>query len=158
MPGVRRSLHPTHSVCAVGPLTAELLESHEGDSTPCGPGSPFRILPLVGGQILMLGCGLRPNTSMHAIEELAPPPYLFGDPIEYTLVREDGSRVEKTYRPHGFGGWRQRYDRVESLLGAPDLRVGKVLQARAHLLDAAALHGAALAALRRAPLAFVERG
>jgi aminoglycoside 3-N-acetyltransferase len=157
MPGVRRSLHPTHSVCAVGPLTADLLDAHASDSTPCGPASPFRRLPEAGGRILMLGCGLKPNTSMHAIEELVVPPYLFGEPLEYALVREDGSRTAKLYTPHGFAGWKQRYDRVEALLGPAGLRSGPVLEAEAHLLDAALLREAALAALRRDPLAFVER-
>ncbi len=156
MPGVRRSLHPTHSVCAAGPLTADLLDAHATDSTPCGPSSPFRKLPEVEGQILMLGCGLKPNTSMHGIEELAALPYLFGQPIEYTLVREDGTRLQKRYTPHGFAGWKQRYDRVEALLGPAGLRSGLVLEAQAHLLDAASLREAALAALRRDPLAFVE--
>ena len=158
MPGVRRSLHPTHSVCASGPMAPQLLEAHGADGTPCGPASPFHNLPLVGGQILMLGCGLRPDTSMHAIEELVVPPYLFGEPILYTLVREDGTRSAKLYRPHGFAGWKQRYDRIEALLGPPGLRTGRVLEAQAHLLEAASLWETALAALRRDPLAFVERG
>jgi aminoglycoside 3-N-acetyltransferase len=157
MSGVRRSLHPTHSVCAVGPLAADLLGGHASDSTPCGPASPFRRLPEMRGKILMLGCGLEPNTSMHAIEELAGPPYLFGEPIEYTLVRADGTRIVKRYTPHGFAGWKQRYDRAGALLGPAGLRTGRVLEAEAHLLDAALLREAALDALRRDPLAFVER-
>ena len=66
-PGTLRSIHPTHSVCGVGRLAAELLGRHIEDRTPCGPRSPFHLLPEYGGQILMLGCGLRPNTSMHAV-------------------------------------------------------------------------------------------
>ena len=38
----------------------------------------------------MLGCGLQPNTSMHAIEEMVKPPYLFGPPLTYHLVLADG--------------------------------------------------------------------
>jgi aminoglycoside 3-N-acetyltransferase len=156
-PGVRRSLHPTHSVCAAGPLTGDLLGAHATDRTPCGVGSPFRRLPQVRGQILMLGCGLEPNTSMHAIEELVVPPYLFGDPLVYTMVLEDGSRVERMYTPHNFVGWKQRYDRIGEMLEAPALRVGNVLGARCHLLEAARLWERALEALQDEPLAFVER-
>ena len=154
--GVQRSLHPTHSVCAAGPRAVELLAEHLFDTTPCGPGSPFRRLPLVRGQILMLGCGLRPNTSMHAVEELVVPPYLFGDPLRYTLVAEDGSRLQQTYTTHGFVGWTQRYDRIADLLGAPDLRTGAVLEARCHLLEASRLFECARDILVRDPLAFVE--
>jgi aminoglycoside 3-N-acetyltransferase len=156
-PGVRRSLHPTHSACASGPRTGSLLDSHASDRTPCGPASPFRRLRQLDGQILMLGCGLAPNTSMHAIEELVVPPYLFGEPLVYTLVLEDGTREERRYTPHGFAGWEQRYDRIEGMLGAPGLRVGTVLGARCHLLEAASFWERALEAFRGDPLAFIER-
>jgi aminoglycoside 3-N-acetyltransferase len=153
--GTRRSVHPTHSVCALGPLTAALLDPHSEDNTPCGPHSPFHTLPHHNGQILMLGCGLEPNTSMHAIEELVVPPYLYNPPIEYTLTLADGSTVLKTYTPHNFRGWQQRYERIEHILAEPALRRGSVLAAEAFLMEAAALWDAALPALRRDPLYFV---
>lgn len=154
-PGVLRSVHPTHSVCALGPLAETLLGDHERDTTPCGPHSPFHQLPQHGGQILMLGCGLKPNTSMHAVEELVEPPYLFDPPIAYELTLADGQTQTKTYIPHNFRGWQQRYERVEPLLPASALRRGHVLQAQAFLLQADAFWQAALTALRRDPLHFV---
>ena len=156
-PGTGRSIHPTHSVCGVGPRAGEMLENHELDTTPCGPNSPFHKLPLVGGQLLMLGCGLRPNTSMHAIEELVVPPYLFGSPLTYVLIGADGRSTEKTYTTHGFDGWEQRYDRVAQVMASPALRVGQVLNARCHLAEAAALWNAVLAAMRQDPLRFMDR-
>jgi aminoglycoside 3-N-acetyltransferase len=155
-PGTNRSLHPTHSVSALGPLAAALLEPHAKDHTPCGQHSPFHTLPERAGQILLLGCGLAPNTSMHAIEEVVVPPYLYAEPIDYALVLEDSREVVKTYTPHNFRGWRQRYDRVEQILHPPGLRNGPVLACRAWLIEASALWVAVLAALRRDPLAFVE--
>jgi len=156
-PGTRRSIHPTHSVCAVGPQTAALLEEHLEDHTPCGPHSPFHKLPQAGGQILMLGCGLEPNTSMHAIEEMVIPPYLFDPPLTYQLTLETGQAIAKTYTPHNFRGWRQRYDRIEPRLSAPGLRSGRVLAAQAYLIEAEALWQAGLAALKTDPLFFVEK-
>ena len=156
-PGTLRSVHPTHSVCGVGRLAAELLDRHIEDRTPCGPRSPFHLLPEYDGQILMLGCGLRPNTSMHAIEELVEPPYLFGGTLAYRLVGWDWGVTEAVYRVHGFRGWQQRYDRVADVLEEPHLRRGRVLSADVHLIEASAMWGAALAALRRDPLYFVER-
>lgn len=73
-PDVLRSVNPTHSICGLGPLAESLLADHHLDQTPCGPHSPLSKLPRAGGQILMLGCGLRPNTSMHAIEETMDAP------------------------------------------------------------------------------------
>src|ERR1035437_5251842 len=55
--GTSRSVHPTHSVCAVGRRTHELLDDHGLDCTPCGPHSPFRKLAESNGKIVMLGCG-----------------------------------------------------------------------------------------------------
>lgn len=154
--GTKRSTHPTHSVCAVGPLAAALLDPHIEDTTPCGPNSPFHNLPHHNGQILMLGCGLEPNTSIHAIEEITAPPYLYAEPIDYTLVLEDGANILKTYTPHGFNGWDQRYERVQDLLSPSALKRGPVLAAEAWLIESATLWEAALAALRQNPLYFVS--
>ena len=152
-PGTLRSVHPTHSVCAAGPLAERLLAAHEHDATPCGVGSPFRLLPDAGGQLLFLGCGTRPNTMMHAVEELVEPPYLYDRLVTHPCVRADGSRHLMTVRSHGFAGVAQRYDRLESLLAFPDLRIGPVHNARTHLIETRPAWQAALAALREDPLA-----
>jgi aminoglycoside 3-N-acetyltransferase len=155
-PGTRRSVHPTHSVCGVGRQAAELLGSYEKDTTPCGPYSPFAKLPRVGGQILFLGCGMRPNTSMHAIEEHAQAEYLFKGVVDYSIVLEDGRQATMSVRRHNFKDWEQRYDRVESLMTA-GLRKGRVLEAQYHLVESSILWPAALHALQQDPFYFVER-
>ncbi len=108
----------------------------------------------------MLGCGLRPNTSMHAIEELIVPPYLYSEPITYRLIHDDGHEVTKTYRPHSFRYHEQRYARVADVLAAsseaPALHQGQVLQATAHLIEVPALWEAVLAQMRQNPLYFVD--
>jgi aminoglycoside 3-N-acetyltransferase len=154
--GTLRSVHPTHSVSGFGCQARDLLAGQELDDTPCGPRSAFARLPQVGGQILFLGCGLRPNTSMHAVEECVRPPYLFGDTVDYTLRFADGSPGRMKVTGHNFNGFSQRYDRISALLNAPALRQGKALQAGCFLVDAAAMWEAALPALRRDNLYFVE--
>ena len=156
-PGTRRSVHPTHSVCGVGSLADALLADHHLDSTPCGSHSPFHYLPDCGGQLLMLGCGLRPNTSMHAIEEIVEPPYLLGTPLTYQLVLADGRVLEKIHRRHDFFGWAQRYDRIAHVLDENDLKSGSVLAADVFLIEVSALWDAALAALRQDPFYFVDK-
>src|SRR5512133_446993 len=101
-PGTLRSLHPTHSVCGVGRNAANLLGRHQLDTTPAGDHSPFAQVPEVGGQILFIGCGLRPNTSMHAVEEHVIPPYLFGDPVDYTITQADGTQIPMRVARHNF--------------------------------------------------------
>lgn len=155
--GTQRSLHPTHSICAVGPLTEALLRNHLLDSTPCGPHSPLHLLPQHNGQILMLGCGLGPNTSMHGIEELVEPPYLYAGEMTYRLVNWDGKAVNKSYRVHDFYGYAQCYERVQTVMAESELRRGRVLQAEVYVIEAAALWEAAEARLREDPLYFVEK-
>jgi aminoglycoside 3-N-acetyltransferase len=155
--GTLRSVHPTHSVCGLGPLAADLLDRHKSDTTPCGPSSPFRLLPEFDGQILMLGCGLRPNTSMHSLEETVVPEYLFDPAITYTISDESGTTIRKDYTPHGFHGWEQRYDRIGALMDPDALRTGQVAGAESHLLDAREFWRIATARLRADPLFFVDR-
>jgi aminoglycoside 3-N-acetyltransferase len=157
-PGVRRSVHPTHSVCVVGARAAEMIEGHQLDTTPCGPHSAFHRLPKVGGKLLMLGCGLRPNTSMHAIEELAQPPRFLGDLYEYQIILPGGSRTTMNVQRHSFvnQNLHQRYDRLGPLMSAPQMKTGKVLAAEAHLFDAAAMWRVALEALAKDGFFFAQ--
>jgi aminoglycoside 3-N-acetyltransferase len=157
--GTLRSVHPTHSVCAVGTGAEGMLGDHILDDTPVGPHSPFRRVRDLGGQVLFLGCGMRPNTSMHGVEELVEPPYLFAQQRwEYHLVLEDGSTRTVLHRRHAFHGWRQRYDRLEPLAAAGRaLRRGRVLAATCHLIEAGPMWEIALARLRQDALYFVER-
>ena len=82
----------------------------------------------------MLGCGLRPNTSMHGVEERTEPPYLFKpERVLYTLFDSDGRKTQKLYRVHNFHNTIQRYDRLADII---DIPCGKVLNATAYRIDA----------------------
>ena len=156
-PGTIRSVHPTHSVSGVGAKAESLLKEHYLDTTPCGEHSPFRRLREVKGQILFLGCGLRPNTSMHAVEEIVNPPYLLGDPIDYRIILAPGKEIKMRVRRHNFGIWGQRYDRLGPLLDENGLKKGKVLEATVDLVDCEQMWERALAALKKEPFFFVEK-
>jgi aminoglycoside 3-N-acetyltransferase len=156
-PGTHRSIHPTHSVCAVGRRAHELLDGHGLDDTPCGAHSPFNGFVAVRGKIVMLGCGLRPNTTMHALEECVRPPYLFGQVVRFSIRDWDGSMYQKDHTTHGFDGYQQRYDRVAELPGPAFIRSGCVLAAETSVLEAAPLKEAVVAKLGQDPLFFVDR-
>ncbi|HSI75734.1 MAG TPA: AAC(3) family N-acetyltransferase [Lunatimonas sp.] len=155
--GAIRSIHPTHSVCALGKEAGYFIESHFSDRTPVGANSPFFKLMQAKGKVLFLGCGLKPNTSMHGVEELVKPPYLFGEEREYTLHISSDERIKKTYTPHGFAGYIQRYDRLLDVLSPEDYRIGKVLEAEVFLLDCEAFWKKAAEVLRQDPFYFVDR-
>jgi aminoglycoside 3-N-acetyltransferase len=72
MPGVVRSLHPTHPIAGWGRGAAELLAAHHL-GTAFGPGSPMYRLGERGG--VVVGLGTRPQdafTILHVPEELHP--------------------------------------------------------------------------------------
>jgi aminoglycoside 3-N-acetyltransferase len=72
-----RSLHPTHSVAALGTRALQLTSGHHLDDTPCSPNSPYGRAGAEDTHILMLGIGLERCTAIHHAEELiAPDVYL----------------------------------------------------------------------------------
>jgi aminoglycoside 3-N-acetyltransferase len=73
MPGVVRSVHPTHPVAAWGARAAELTRDHHLAETPCGKNSPFLRLLEVEGKVLLLGAGIQTMTLYHGIEEILEP-------------------------------------------------------------------------------------
>jgi len=74
-PDAVRSLHPTHSVAAIGRLAQVITEGHER-TEPFGRGSAlFKVLQ-AGGKILHLGTTHTTNSMIHVGEELANVPYL----------------------------------------------------------------------------------
>ncbi len=156
-PGVRRSLCPTHSCAAVGERRDFVVGGHHLDDTPAGEHSPFRRLLELDGSILFLGCGTNCNTSMHAVEELSRPPYLFGDRYDYELTDEHGETIVRPCYAHDFRGVSQQYRRMETLLTGDELRTGRILKAPCRLMRCAPLWEKADAALRENPFRFVDR-
>ena len=72
-----RSIHPTHSVAAVGKSARELLATHHLDETPVSPRSPYGLMRDRDAFILMIGVGLESCTAIHLCEEeIAPEIYL----------------------------------------------------------------------------------
>ncbi|MCS5692843.1 AAC(3) family N-acetyltransferase [Cyanobium sp. FGCU-6] len=155
--GTLRSLHPTHSVCASGSNAHEFLNRHLLDVTPCGLHSPFNKLIWSRGKILMIGCGLKPNTTMHAIEEYIAPPYLFGRIIQYSMIDKHGMPITKKYISHDFKGYAQRYDKIACDLKWPYLIRGTIGNAEACLIDCKELYIRALDRLKADPFYFVDR-
>ena len=70
MTGVKRSFHPTDSVCAFGKEADYFTNSHFGNITPYNEFSPFRKLCNKHGKILMLGTTLNGAcTNLHTLED-----------------------------------------------------------------------------------------
>lgn len=70
MDRARRSLHPTHSVVAVGLRADEYVSGHHLDETPFGQNSPYRKLIENGGKIVLFGATMGNITELHAVEDM----------------------------------------------------------------------------------------
>lgn len=73
-PGVVRSLHPTHSVAALGKDAADYTAGEEHATTPLPRSGCWGKLLDRDATILFLGCSLRSNTFIHGVEEWAAIP------------------------------------------------------------------------------------
>jgi aminoglycoside 3-N-acetyltransferase len=154
---VCRSAHPTHSIAVWGKDAELIAAAHIKDFTPVGPNSPLHELRRRKGKIIMLGCGLEANTSMHGAEEMAIPCYLYGPNYDYKLILENGKTVTAHILSHNFSGYNQRYDRILNVLAKTDYTFGLVLNARCYVLDAEAVWEKALTTLKQSPLYFIDR-
>lgn len=151
-PGVERSEHPTHSVCAWGRLAHRLTVGHAMDDTAVGPHSPFMLLPVVGGKLLFIGEVLHACTFMHGIEDIVQPPFIkkLGGQSVYTV-----NGKERIYGQTDDFGWGSEFQRIADILEEPDIKRGKLLAADSTLIDSRALLASALAEMRSNPYAFV---
>jgi aminoglycoside 3-N-acetyltransferase len=93
--GVRRSLHPTHSVAARGPLAERLIAGHERSATPFGDGTPYARLEELGGKVLLLNSNA--NSLMHrAQEEMDWPNHYRPGRVALQVLAPDGQRTVHT--------------------------------------------------------------
>ena len=152
-PRVTHSLHPTHSIAALGPGAEDFCKGHENCVTPCGKGTPYEKLVAEDAAVLMFGVWMAAYTLFHTAEDAAEVPYLY-EPSPYrlkVLLRGGSHREVLTYRqdmsvPRRF----HRMDRVlesEGLIRRCPLGRGELLFVPSSL----AVHRFLLDQLRRDP-------
>lgn len=70
MPGVKRSLHPSHSISAFGRNTNYFLDDHFRQMYPFNVNSPFYKLSEIEGKIILIGLKMgEALTNLHVIED-----------------------------------------------------------------------------------------
>jgi hypothetical protein len=103
MPGVERSLDPTHPIAAWGKNAKRYTEHHHRTLT-MGPQSPLGLLHEDDGYGLLLGVDYRTNTFHHVVEMTTRAPCLGQRSEAYSVQLPDGRRVMgRTW------GWREGY-------------------------------------------------
>ncbi|MBE6687718.1 MAG: AAC(3) family N-acetyltransferase [Ruminococcaceae bacterium] len=161
-PGVLRSFHPTHSVCARGKHAADFVKNHGEDDTPMGVNSPYRKLPAYKAKILLLGCSTKSNSFLHALEEVADACYALTDSMQtYKMTDENGNVTMKGIHRHNFvrpeGKIVQRYDRAIDVLNeGTDYFVGEIHGAVSYLFRSEILQEKAVAKMKTDTFFFVD--
>ncbi len=69
MQNIKRSLHPTDSVCAFGLKANEVTSTHFNQVTPYNQNSPFYKLVELKAKIILLGVDLNSLTNFHTLED-----------------------------------------------------------------------------------------
>ena len=99
--GVSRSLHPTHSISALGKDAEAFIAGEELCDTPCPCNGCWGKLYDLGASILFLGCSLKTNTFIHGVEEWAGIPNRLADkPKVFKVIKADGGEFFRTLRGH----------------------------------------------------------
>lgn len=89
-PGVFRSIHPTHPVCAMGRHAEYFTSEHHLDTRPFGERSPFRKMEEKKAKILMIGVDSTYLTHAHVVEDI------LGDKYPYKIYKDDLKEIEIT--------------------------------------------------------------
>jgi len=102
-PDVRRSIHLSSSVCAVGPNADFLVKDHHHTLMPWGQDTPFCRLGEVDARMLGIGAGFNFMTPLHAAECLLfdEVPFfrqVFDGTIKYRWKTASGETGEHEYR------------------------------------------------------------
>lgn len=144
-----RSIHPTHSVAAIGANASELLTEHIDSITPCDERSPYgRLAREDNAYILLLGVEHESNTTFHHVEELASAEYHMQKELTPATLVLGEKRITRQYLLHQWGSPR-RFNVMEKLFEERGIqRTGKIGDANVRLIGAKAMVQATLQCLR----------
>lgn len=164
-PGAVRSIHPTHSVVALGANRKQWTNGHENGESPCDQASPYCRLMEHGGKILLLGgVTQNSNTSLHCLEELAGVPYHLHDGFsDGRVLLPDGTDVIVRNRLHqwaeGYGDHNRQRDFTlanEPLIAAGAQRSRRIGPSESTRIDAGIMRDVLVPILKRDPFFLLQ--
>lgn len=156
-PGVRRSLHPTHSIAALGKDAETFLAGHEKFDSPCHRNSPWGRLADRDAKIMFIGTSIICNTFLHGVEEWLPVPGMLTEDAENLVVFDyDGNRIEVPSRRHA-GDHSHFYAVLKNeFMECGALSEGTLGDAHVFILQAKAAGEFVYELLKKTPLFFTE--
>jgi aminoglycoside N3'-acetyltransferase len=160
-PGVLRSIHPTHSVCALGTKGKWITQGHENCATTFGKDTPFDKMVGFNAKVLLLGVDVRVITFYHYFEDVTENfpinPYcekeyeakvLVNGKVKKIKVRSHDPKVAETRIDHPDGAFNREY-LTDYLVSRRVLKLGLVGEAKSSIIDATDLIEALKELLRR---------
>jgi aminoglycoside 3-N-acetyltransferase len=161
-PGVARSLHPTHSVCSLGPLAEELSATHHLSQWPCGKLSPFGVMGRRRTAILGLGTEhFRSLTQVHAMEEALcdrfPVAREIETPVRVELVNEAGEVIPYEMSCPLSRGFIFKGERLRGFVNSGDIDEWRFKGTVFYVTTAARVDAAVCAAALRGQTLYVPR-
>lgn len=157
MDGVVRSLNPIHSVAVWGKDKDVLTNTHLEDDITLGKNSPFYKMLGYNAKILMIGCGLKPNTFMHLVENLCGVWYRKEvDKITFTIKDYNDNLIKKDLYIPTNHNYYQMYDQVINILDDENLRNVSINGEESYLMDANNLLKKASAVIKNNEEYFIE--
>lgn len=113
----KRSIHPTHSVAAIGKHASWITESHHLSSSTFGKDSPWGRLVDCGGKLMGLGIDMGPVTFYHLLEDLwgdkFPLPVKIDTKYQIPCLDWDGKSVTVRVQPFDKAYSKQRIDQAD---------------------------------------------
>jgi aminoglycoside 3-N-acetyltransferase len=159
-PGVTRSLHPTHSVCALGPLAHELVATHHLSPWACGERSPFGVMGRRKTAIVGLGTEYyRSLTQIHATEEALgvefPVPREPEEPVRVELIDAAGRVLSYEMSPPLSRRFRMKLERLGAFVAPGDIDEWTFKGTQLYVTTAAKVDAALRNAARRGATIYV---
>ena len=149
-----RSLHPVHSVAAIGKYARDITQGHEKCKTGCGEGTPYLKIRDLGGKVMLLGVDMDRNTIMHSLEEEINALYLrtLDIPAPTYIEGHEG----KTFTLKKFPPGHRDFIGFTPILRKKDALIeGRIGNAEVKVMDIRKLFEVGLEALKQDPLLFI---
>jgi len=145
MKQVKRSLHPTDSVCALGKQADYLTKDHVNQLTPYNQNSPFYRLCELKAKIILIGVDLNSLTNFHTLEDAVPDfvyPVYHQTLFDTQLIDESGKTLVMKTKVHNpvFSKKRKCNDFIKLFTDAGFMTSFKIGLANCYSIEADKLH------------------
>ena len=150
-PGAVRSLHPVHSIAAMGPKAGFYTERHLACNTPWSPDSPYGKLMRNGAFILFLGVDFACNTCLHSLEIETRMPGIHTRESSSLIVFDDND-VKYKIEHHWHAPKKSYYPSLEYIVEkAGGLKYGVIGDGISRLVNAEILRESLLPVFEKTP-------